>query len=235
LNVNILAKPLKIESQVKTSWFKLFKKHLFKNKYTIQNKKYNYYELKNNFKVYLKSFFNNHNTVSVFSDEALLGPMGKNNYLGLNNLYIFKEIITQIENELNIKIIVKFVITIRKQHSMILSTYYYDEEYNKSGSPAEIFKKIIKFEEYKSIFDYSILVKKIIKIFDAEILILPLELLEKDQKKYIDKFCKFINLDNKINIVKEMMHLNKNFTILDSRKRYFIRRIYYKRIFFYYQ
>ena len=37
LNVNILAKP--VEDQSKTIWYKLFKEHLFKNRYEIKKKR----------------------------------------------------------------------------------------------------------------------------------------------------------------------------------------------------
>ncbi len=60
LNVNILAKPT--ENVTRTIWFKLFKEHLFNKKQKI--KVYNYYKLRNDFKDYLKNFFNNQkNTV----------------------------------------------------------------------------------------------------------------------------------------------------------------------------
>lgn len=94
----------------------------------------------------------------------------------------------------------------------------------------DFFKRIIQFEEYKSLFDYTFLVKKIIKIFDPEILILPLELLIKDQNKYIDKFCKFIDLE--FNIGDKLLHLNKNFAVKDGRKKYFLRKIPFSQIFY---
>ena len=228
LNVNILAKP--VEDQSTTIWFKLFKEHLFNNEYE-KKKEYDYYKLKNDFKDYLKSFFNNQKTVSVFSDEGFLGPhTGRSNYLGLYNLYVFKEIIEEIENEINIKIIIKFVITIRSQYNMIISTYYYLSKYSQVMSIEDFFKRIIQFEEYKRLFDYTFLVKKIIKIFDPEILILPLELLIKDQNKYIDKFCKFIDLES--NIGDKLLHLNKNYTVKDEREKYFFRKIPFSQIFY---
>jgi hypothetical protein len=229
LNVNILAKP--VEDQSKTIWYKLFKEHLFKSEYEIKKKEYDYYKLRNDFKDYLKSFFNNQKTVSVFSDEGLLGPhASRSNYLGLYNLHVFKEIIEEIENELNIKIIIKFVITIRKQHDIILSTYYYGGKYSQVMSVEDFFKRIIQFEEYKDLFDYALFVKKIIRIFDPEILILPLELLIKDQEKYIDKLCKFIDLET--NIGDKLIHSNKNYVIKEGRKRYFLRNMPFSRIFY---
>ena len=106
------------------------------------------------------------------------------NHLGMYNLYVFKEVIEEIENELNIKIIIKFVITIRDQHSVILSSYYYGlVDHSKFPSIEDFLKKIIQLEEYKNLFNYTLFAKKIIKIFDPEILILPLELLIKDPEK----------------------------------------------------
>lgn len=231
LNVNILAKP--VEDQSKTIWFKLFKEHLYTNEYKIKKNEYNYYKLRNNFKDYLKSFFNNQKTVSIFSDEGLLGPLvGRSNHLGLYNLYVFKEIIAEIENELNIKIIIKFVITIRSQYDIILSTYYFSEIYFQNMSVEDFFKRIIQFEEYKNLFDYTLLVKRIIKIFDSEILILPLEMLKKNQEKYIDKLCKFIDLETNIGEGGVPIHLNKNHSIKDGEKRYFVRNIPFSRTFY---
>lgn len=231
LNVNILAKPT--ENQTRTIWFKLFKEHLFKHKYGVKRKEYNYYKLRNDFKYYLKSFFNNQKRISVYSDSGLLGQLGDPR--GIYNLYSFKEIIEEIENELNIKIIIKFVITIRQQHSMILSIYHegkpdllstenYGERYSEHMSIEDFFKRIIQSEDYRNLFDNTLLVKRINKIFNSEILILPLELFRKDKEKYIDKLCKFIGLEvnSRVNIEDKLIHLNKNYIIKDGRKRYFL-------------
>jgi len=229
LNVNILAKPT--ENQTRTIWFKLFKAHLFENKYEIKKEEYNHNKLKNDFKDYLKSFFNNQKRISVFSDEGLFGGLlSIHNYLGLYNLYIFKEIIEEVENELNIKIIIKFVVTIRRQYDMILSTYYYVGEYSELESPEDFFKRTIRSEDYKNLFDYTVLLKKIIKVFDPEILVLPLELLKKDQDKYIEKLCKFIDLEG--NIVDNAPHFNKNYITKDNKKIYFFKRRAFSRIFY---
>ena len=91
LNVNILAKPT--ENQRRTIWFKLFKEHLFKSEHKVKKKEYNYYKLRNDFKDYLKSFFNNQKRISVFSDEGLIMLGRVNSYFGIYNLYIFKEVI----------------------------------------------------------------------------------------------------------------------------------------------
>ena len=231
LNINILAQPT--EHQTRTIWFKLFKEHLSKNKYEVKRKEYNYYKLRNDFKYYLKSFFNNQKRISVYSDSGLLGQLGDPR--GIYNLYSFKEIIEEIENELNIKIIIKFVITIRQQHSMILSIYHvgkpdllstenYGEPYSEHMSIEDFFKRIIQSEDYRNLFDYTLLVKRINKIFNSEILILPLELFRKDKEKYIDKLCKFIGLEvnSRVNIEDKLIHLNKNYIIKDGRKRYFL-------------
>ena len=241
LNVNILAQPT--ENQTRTIWFKLFKDHLFKTKYGVKRKEYNYYKLRNDFKYYLKSFFNNQKRISVYSDSGLLGQLGDPR--GIYNLYSFKEIIEEIENELNIKIIIKFVITIRQQHSMILSIYHegkpdllstenYGKSYSEHMSIEDFFKRIIQSEDYRNLFDHTLLVKRINKIFNSEILILPLELLRKDKEKYIDKLCKFIGLEvnSRVNIEDKLIHLNKNYIIKDGRKRYFLVKSSFSRIFY---
>ena len=171
LEVNILTKPVK--NQASTIWFRLFKEHLIEDKYEIKKKEYDYYKLKNDFKDYLKSFFNNQKKISVFSDEGLLGPHGSK---GNNNLNVFKEIIDEIENELNIKIVIKFILSIRKQHGRILSVYHSNQENSGRMSLEDFFKKIIQSDYYKNLYDYTCLVKKINKIFNSEILILLLEL-----------------------------------------------------------
>ena len=222
LNVNILAQPT--ENQTRTIWFKLFKEHLFKTKYEVKKKEYNYYKLRNDFKYYLKSFFNNQKRTSVFTDDGFLGPRGGSGDGGNYNLYLFKEIIEEIENELNIKIIIKFIVSIREQHSRILSIYHANQEYSGRMSLEDFFKRIIQSEDYRNLFDCTLLVKRINKIFNSEILILPLELLRKDKEKYIDKLCKFIGLEvnSRVNIEDKLIHLNKNYIIKDGRKRYFL-------------
>ena len=123
----------------------------------------------------------------------MLGRMG--NIFGIYNIYIIKEVIEEIENELNIKIIIKFILTIRKQHSRILSNYHSNQEYSGRMSLEDFFKRIIQSNYYRNLYDYTLLVKRINKIFNSEILILPLELLRKDEEKYIDKLCKFIEIN----------------------------------------
>jgi len=89
----------------------------------------------------------------------------------------------------------------------------------------DFFKRIVQSENYRNLFDHTLLVKRINKIFNSEILILPLELLIKDKEKYIDKLCKFIGLEvnSKVNIDEDKpIHLNKNYIIKDGEKRYFL-------------
>ena len=234
LNVNILAKPC--EKQQNTTWFKLFKSHLpehsialFDQLYVSKNPKpYNYHTLRQNFKDYLEDFFSNQNTVSVFSDEGILGPMTKGSF-SFKNLHIFNEIIKEVENDLNIKIIIKLVFTIRKQYNCITSSYYYMEKFHKTMSIEEFNEKIIKLKDYRNIFDYTFTIKKIIKIFNSEVLILPLELLENDQKKYIHQFCNFINLDISKIKISEKIHENKNYDLKDSVKNYYFNYTVYNR------
>ena len=88
----------------------------------------------------------------------------------------------------------------------------------------DFFKRIIQSEDYRNLFDNTLLVKRINKIFNSEILILPLELLRKDKEKYIDKLCKFIDLqvNSKVNIEDKSIPLHKNRIIKDGRERYFL-------------
>ena len=252
LDVNILTKPT---DQTEPIWHKLFKEPLLKNKYykakiVLENqqnsKKMNYHKLRNDFKDYLKSFFKNQKKISVLSDTGLLGQFGDPDPRHIDNLYIFKDIIEEIKNELNIKIIIKFIITIREQHSWILSIYHqgyidllskenYGESYSKHMSIEDFFKRIIQSENYRNLFDHTLIVKRIRKVFNSEILTLPVELLKKDKEKYIYKICKFINLE--VNINEKLIHLqkapaNKNYIIKDGRKIYFLQNIPFSRIFY---
>ena len=215
LDINVLAKPH--ENHTKSIWFKFFKQHLFVNKYKLKTKNENYEKTKNKFKDYLKTFFNNNKKVSIFSDEGLLGPVG--NHLNTSNLLSFKEIINEIQNELNIKVKVKFVLTIREQYDLILSMYFYTTQFSQRMSGRDFFKKIIFKEDYKKMFDFTFLVKEINKIFNSDVLILPLELLIIDDKKYVDEFCKFAEIKN--NIHNKPMHMNKNYILMDGEKKYF--------------
>ena len=121
-----------------------------------------------------------------------MGPIGSEiSEIKLKNLEIFQEIINEIENELKIRVIIKFIISIRNQYDMIISSFHYSENFRKSLTLEECLDNILNLEEYKKIFDYTILVKHIIKIFNRDILILPLELIEQ-MKKNIFKI--FFNL-----------------------------------------
>ena len=59
---------LKENVQTKNILVKLFNVQLSKNKYEIKKKEYDFYKLKNDFKDYLKSFFNNQKRISIYSD-----------------------------------------------------------------------------------------------------------------------------------------------------------------------
>lgn len=252
LNVNILSKPT---AQTNLSWHKLFHEPLLKNKYykakivfeSQQNSKaLNYHKLRNDLKDYLKSFFNNQKRISIISDTSLLGQFGDPDPRYIDNLYILKDIIEEIKNELNVKIIIKFIITIRKQHSWILSIYHqghidllskenYAESYSKHMSIEDFLKKIIQSENYKNLFDHTLIVKRINKVFNSEILTLPVELLKKDEEKYIDKLCKFIDLEvNNKDILTYLQKApaNKNYIIKDGRKLYFLKNTPFSRIFY---
>ena len=215
LDINVLGKPA--ENQSKTIWFKFFKEKFFFNKYRLKTKVENYEKTKNKFKDYLKIYFNNNKKVSIYSDEGMLGPLG--NHLNISNLLSLKEIIAEIQNELNIKIKVKFILSIRQQYDLILSMYLYSTQFSESMSGRDFFKKIIVSEDYKKMFDFTFLVKKINKIFNSQILILPLELLINDETKYVDKFCKFAEIKN--NIHNKLIHLNQNYILTDGKKKYY--------------
>lgn len=238
LNLNIIYKPKKARTEnitAERSYYSLFKKNLYEDRYEIYNNKDNYNNLENSFKDYLKIFFNNQKRISVLSDEGFLG--GINNPLGFKNLYIVKKTIEKIEKELNIKIIIKFIITIRNQHDLVNSIYYSQslgEKFSQFTSLEDLYKKIIQSEDYKNLFDYTLLIKEIEKIFNSEILILPLELLVKDKEKYIDKLCKFMDFSTKCkNVIREnLVHLNKNYIMEGGRKKYFLIRSTFNRKYY---
>ena len=220
MNINILAKP--DENQVDKTWFKLFKQAHFKDKYNIYKIEYDYNKLRQDFKNHLKNYLANSKNISIFSDEGFLGPIGSEiNEIKLKNLEIFQEIINEIENELKIRVIIKFIISIRNQYDMIISSFHYSENFRKSLTLEECLDNILNLEEYKKIFDYTILVKQIIKIFNRDILILPLELIEQNEKKYIQNIFQFIGLDQ--DLKEKINKLNVNYKIYEGEKIYNLR------------
>ena len=220
ININILAKPT--IDQTKTIWFKFLKESLYPaNQFSGRIDQYNFLNLKKDFKNYLKEFFKNQKKISVLSDEGLLGRF--DSVLGFYNLNILKGVIEEIEKELNIKMVIKVVLTIREQHDLILSTYFHNSIHFSKDLTLEIFlKRFTQSKDYENIFNYTHYIKKIKKIFNSEVLILPLELMERNPEIYIDKFCKFIEINEAFS--GKMLNLNNNHILIDAEKRYFERK-----------
>lgn len=152
--------------------------------------------------------------------EGLLGRF--DGVLGFYNLNILKDIIGEIEKELNIKIVVKIILTIREQHSLILSTYfYYSFDFFKDLTLETFLKKFLQSKDYENLFNYSHHIKKIEKIFNSEVLILPLELMARNPEIYIDKFCKFIEINEDSS--RKLLNLNSNHIVINGEKKYFER------------
>jgi len=226
LDVNIIAKP--VENQTNTIWFKLFKHDYFQSTNIYQKKEiYDKDKLKKDFKDYLKKFFSNEKKNSIFSDEGFFGDLKNMN--GINNLYTFKKILKEVEEELNIKVITKFIITIRAQYDLVVSTYHIDQNYHKFMTFDEFCSKIIQYEEYQNLFDFTLIVEKIIKIFNSEILVLPLELLTNNKKKYVDKLTNFLSLEAAHSY--NFPYLNRNKITKNKKNIYYLRYISLSKIF----
>ena len=153
----------------------------------------------------------------ILSDENILDRI---NYFGYFNIYLLKEVIDLLS--LNFDINLKFLLTIRAQHEYLISSYAYDNFRAKKnfGSLDNFINQVLTNNAISEIFQFDLLVKKIKKIFNSEILILPMEELNAFSDRYISKINNFF----KINInTKVISQINVNSINIDNKKHYYIR------------
>ena len=92
-----------------------------------------------------------------------------------------------------------------------------------------LLNKILSDKNLSEIYQYDLLIKKIKKIFDSEILILPLEELEQNYESYINRITKFLNIEQLKGVNKfENNFINKNSELIDNNKVYNIRNYDFK-------
>jgi hypothetical protein len=170
----------------------------------------------------LKSIIDNtDNTNFMFSDECLFDH---NNYFGYFNIYLLKEILESLDDYFDINI--KFIISIRNQHQYLISYYAYDNYRMKKnfGSFDNYINKILSDEDLSEIHQYDLLIKKIKKIFNSEVLILPLEELEQNYEGYINRLINFLGIGNEVWLnTFNNNPINKNSELVNNNKVYNIR------------
>lgn len=173
----------------------------------------------------LKNIMNDTDNANfILSDENLFD---RNNYFGYLNVYLLKEIVELLNNYFDIN--VKFIISIRSQHEFLISSYAYENYWIKRtfGSFDNYINNIINNLNISQIYEYDLLITKIKKIFNSDILILPLEELDQNPKNYIEKIENFFNINTKKNNF-EITYANKNFKLINGIKNYQIREFDYK-------
>ncbi len=196
---------------------------IFQPKYTFQ-KLYpmNYSYSVRNYVSILKSIIDNtDNKNFILSDECLFNH---NNYFGYLNIYLLKEILESLDDYFDINI--KFILSIRRQYDYLISSYA-DDNYRKKkifGSKNNFVNKTMSDVDLSEIYHYDLQVKKIKKIFNSEVLILPLEELEQNYENYINRLINFLGIENKVRInTFKNNPINKNSELINNNKVYTIK------------
>jgi hypothetical protein len=218
----------------------LFKKIFIENfsiKTDFENKIYSDLSIKKKFiNLFYDIIKNEEKNIFVLSDEDSFGLIGLN---GFRNIYVFKDLGNELKKK-DILVDIKFILTIRNQANLILSSYAYNNFYwNKKWKKFEDFKtSIFKDEELRSIFNYYAIYNEIYEIFNTKPIILPLELIEKGKKEridYINIINKNFNSDIEYNDI-DFEHKPKKNSFDQKKKKYFFLRydnqftknVYYK-------
>ena len=161
------------------------------------------------------------NTNFMFSDENLFDC---NNYFGYFNIYLLKEILDSLNNYFDINI--KFIISIRNQHQYLISSFAYDNYRMKKnfGSFNNFLDKIFSDEDLSEIYQFDLQIKKIKEIFNSEVLILPLEELEKNHENYINRLINFLGIGKEVELnTFNNNPVNKNSELVNNNKVYYTR------------
>ena len=174
--------------------YKIFqRKSSFENLYPL-----NYSYSVRNFVSIFKSIINNtDNTNFILSDECLFDQM---NFFGYFNVYLLKEILEKLNDFFDINI--KFIISIRSQHQYLISNYAFNNYRIKKyfGSFNNFLNKVLSNEDLTEIFQYDLLIKKIKKIFNSEVLVIPLEELEQNYENYVHRLINFLGIENEFGV-----------------------------------
>lgn len=184
--------------QADTIFFKLFKKNYIPEKNPFKNEKsLPHYYLKEEYKNYLIDSFSKKGKTFILSDGGMLGDHHLN---GITNLYLFKEIIDEIVTEKQIQIKIKFIISIRNQFDLIRSQHNFFNTRFAHLSLESLMEKVCDNNDksYYYFFELTSLVKSVKKIFNCEILLLPLEKLSTDPEDYKKDLENFLNINIEI-------------------------------------
>lgn len=224
LNISILAKPS--DNPTSSSWFYLFKEHLFEND-NINKKsssyKYStsYLEKIQNFKKFINKKINDNTQALVLSDEGFFGSF----FYGLGNIFILKKILKEIEKENNLVFELKLVFTIRRPTDIIKSYFFYFPILNEKYSFLEFVEALEKNDP--NVRDYFCFLK-IINFceteFSTQILILPLEEYINEPSKYLEKLFVFLNQKNLEKIKNKKLFNIKTNTNKGTDNNYLIRK-----------
>ncbi len=163
----------------------------------------------------------------ILSDETIFDRI---NYFGDTNLLVLAEIINSIKNEMDLKI--KVILTIRNQIDLMSSIYSFDH-YRQKKNFKSLDNFLEKFTspdnyEYGEIFNFYDQYKKLRFFFSEEILILPLEQLEKTPQVYFNRIKNFLNTEFKISENKSVKKLS---TITKKGRSFALRENKFQRTF----
>ena len=155
----------------------------------------------------------------ILSDETIFDKI---NYFGTQNIFHILDVTRFLQE--NLEIDIKFILTIRRQDQILPSIYSFDylrqkEKYKSFEYFAKVF--VDKKQEYHEIFDYYKFVGRLKKIFQNEILILPLEKLEEDPKSYHEDLFNFCETPFDDNLIyQEKVKKNS-----DDKKNFYLKRV----------
>lgn len=187
-----------------------------------ENNIFSYLHVKENFINHFYEIVKNENKKSfILSDEDTFGLIGLN---GLRNIYIFKELVAELKKR-DIEVELKFILTIRSQAEFIQSSYAYNFFYWKNiWKTFDNFKQaIFKVDKFKSIFNYYEIYNEIYSIFKTKPILLPIELLQKNNKKYLEKINQIFNSDLQFKDINFNKKPKINSSIKNNNKIYFLR------------
>lgn len=213
-------------SKFETIHFKLFKTEYQQeeNPFIKKKKPLSHYYLKNKYKNYLIDCFLKEEKNYVLSDSGFFGDIQLNR--SAKNLYLFKEIIDEIVEEKKIEIKIKFVISIRSQFDFIRSVYNYTFGLFDDMSIESLMEKVCDNSDksFYYFFEFENIIKSIKKIYNCEILLLPIEKLNDSPEEYIRDLENFLNIKIKIPSNDLNVKININYKVVENKKEYLIKR-----------
>ena len=129
----------------------------------------------------------------ILSDETFFDRL---NYFGEENLFFFGEIKKFLEQNLDIE--VKIILTIRNQVEILSSIFAFDnfrQKQNFHNFQNFLDNFLNKEKEFYSIFCFDYQYNRLSRMFNSEILVLPLEQLKNDKSTYLKRLGEFLETD----------------------------------------